>query len=82
MASAKHQPPFRAEHIGSLLRPDDLLEARAQIRDGKSPEQVNLEPIEKKAVDQIVKTQLECGLRAVTTGLFFPSSRTPRAKLI
>ena len=70
MATAKHQPPFRAEHIGSLLRPDDLLEARAQIRDGKTPEQVGLEPIEKKAVDQIVKTQLECGLQAVTTGPF------------
>lgn len=72
MASAKHQPPFRAEHIGSLLRPDDLLEARAAIRDGKTPEQANLESIEKKAVDQIVKTQLECGLQAVTCGTYRP----------
>lgn len=69
MASAKHQPPFRAEHIGSLLRPDDLLEARAGIRDGKTPEQVNLDSIEKRAVADIVKTQLDCGLRAVSCGM-------------
>jgi hypothetical protein len=69
MAAAKHQPPFRAEHIGSLLRPDSLLDARAKVRDGKSPEEANLGPIEKDAVAQIVKTQLDCGLRAVTCGM-------------
>lgn len=69
MTTAKHQPPFRAEHIGSLLRPDDLLEARAAIRDGKTPEEAGLGPIEKRAVADIVKTQLDCGLRAVTCGM-------------
>jgi methionine synthase II (cobalamin-independent) len=74
MAAAKHQPPFRAEHIGSLLRPDSLLEARAKVRDGKSAEEANLGPVEKDAVAQIVKTQLDCGLRAVTCGMSLPAS--------
>jgi methionine synthase II (cobalamin-independent) len=61
-------PPFRAEHIGSLLRPDDLLDVRAKIRDGASPESVNLESIEKRAVKDILNIQTECGFRAVSTG--------------
>jgi methionine synthase II (cobalamin-independent) len=61
-------PPFRAEHIGSLLRPDDLLDVRAKIRDGASPESVNLESIEKRAVKDILNVQTECGFRAVSTG--------------
>jgi methionine synthase II (cobalamin-independent) len=61
-------PPFRAEHIGSLLRPDNLLDARAKIRDGASPASVNLESIEKRAVKDILNVQAECGFRAVSTG--------------
>lgn len=61
-------PPFRAEHIGSLLRPEDLLDVRAKIRDGASPESVDLATIEKRAVGDIVKTQLDLGFRAVSCG--------------
>ena len=61
-------PPFRAEHIGSLLRPDDLLEVRAKIRDGEDPEAAGLPAIEKRAVHDIVQTQLDLGFRAVSCG--------------
>ena len=60
--------PFRAEHIGSLLRPDDLLDVRAKIRDGQDPSSAGLEAIEKRAVADIVKTQLDLGFRAVSCG--------------
>ena len=60
--------PFRAEHIGSLLRPDGLLEARAKIRNGADPASAGLEQIEKRAVADIVKTQLDLGFRAVSCG--------------
>ncbi len=36
-----NRPPFRAEHVGSLLRPKELLEARKQVEKGTlSPEQL------------------------------------------
>ncbi len=60
--------PFRAEHIGSLLRPDDLLEVRAKIRNGEDPSSAGLDAIEKRAVADIVKTQLDLGFRAVSCG--------------
>ncbi|CAJ2504753.1 Uu.00g121470.m01.CDS01 [Anthostomella pinea] len=64
-------PPFRAEHMGSLLRPDDLLEVRATIRDkGVSPSEAGLPAVEKKAVGDVIKMQQDLGLKAVTTGEF------------
>lgn len=63
--------PFRAEQMGSLLRPRDLLDARAAISEkGTSPEEVGLPAIEKKAVANVVKMQQELGLKAVTDGEF------------
>lgn len=82
MSSAKHQPPFRAEHIGSLLRPDNLLEARAAIRDGKTPEEAGLAAVEKEAVGNIVKTQLDCGLRAVTCGWLLVKDTSERTDML
>lgn len=64
-------PPFRAEHMGSLLRPQALLDAREVIREkGVSEEQAGLPAIEKKAVEDVVKLQRELGLKAVTSGEF------------
>ncbi|KAF2092809.1 5-methyltetrahydropteroyltriglutamate-homocysteine methyltransferase [Rhizodiscina lignyota] len=63
-------PPFRAEHMGSLLRPQNLLDVRAAIRDGKSPEEAGLAAVEKQAVGDVVKMQLDLGFRAVTSGEF------------
>ncbi|KAI1134590.1 UROD/MetE-like protein [Hypoxylon sp. FL0543] len=62
-------PPFRAEHLGSLLRPNELLEVRAAIRDkGLSAEEAGLPAIEKKAVGEVVKLQRDLGFKAVTSG--------------
>ena len=72
MASTHHQqPPFRAEHMGSLLRPQKLLDVRATIRDKNiSPEEAGLPAVEKEAVAQIVKTQRELGFKGVNSGEF------------
>lgn len=61
-------PPFRAEHMGSLLRPQPLLDAREAIRQGKTPEAANLPALEKDAVAEVVKLQLDAGFRAVGSG--------------
>lgn len=63
--------PFRAEQMGSLLRPDDLLEIRANIRDkGLTPEEAGLPAVEKRAVADVVKLQRDLGFKAVTSGEF------------
>ena len=55
--------------MGSLLRPDNLLEARAKIRDtGISEEAAGLPAIEKEAVADVVKMQRDLGLKAVSSG--------------
>ncbi|KAI2617866.1 UROD/MetE-like protein [Hypoxylon sp. NC1633] len=62
-------PPFRAEHLGSLLRPDELLNVRATIRDdGVSAEEAGLPAVERKAVGEVVKLQQDLGLQAITSG--------------
>ncbi|KAK3988965.1 hypothetical protein QBC44DRAFT_328509 [Cladorrhinum sp. PSN332] len=62
-------PPFRAEHMGSLLRPQELLDAREAIREkGLSEEAAGLPAIEEKAVGHVVKLQQDLGLKAVTSG--------------
>lgn len=57
--------------MGSLLRPENLLEVRTKIRDnGISEEAAGLPAIEKKAVSDVVKLQRDLGLKAVTSGEF------------
>lgn len=71
MASTKlhSAPPFRAEHMGSLLRPQKLLDVRAKIRDENiSPEKAGLGPVEKEAVGNVVKMQRDLGFKAVSSG--------------
>ena len=73
MAHKLHSaPPFRAEHMGSLLRPQKLLDIReGQIRDqGKSAEETNLAAVEKESVGEVVALQRELGYKAVTSGEF------------
>jgi 5-methyltetrahydropteroyltriglutamate--homocysteine methyltransferase len=68
--------PFRAEHVGSLLRPDDLLRARAaaegdQYKQATGPLQyAGLKEIEDRAVADAVRLQEEVGLQVVTDGEF------------
>src|SRR5436309_11657877 len=62
-------PPFRAEHIGSLLRPPALLAARRARAAGSIDDQT-LAAIENEAIREVVKLQEEAGLQLVTDGEF------------
>jgi 5-methyltetrahydropteroyltriglutamate--homocysteine methyltransferase len=61
------RPPFRADHVGSLLRPPELLRARADRRAG-SITAAELREIEDEAIARIVRMQEDIGLRGVTDG--------------
>jgi len=62
-------PPFRADHVGSLLRPARLHEARAKAQDGRiSP--AELRAIEDECIRGAVALQEGAGLSAVTDGEF------------
>lgn len=66
-ATSPRNPPFRAEHIGSLLRPEHLVQKRYDIAAGKAkPEE--LVPIEQEAIQKVVKLQQECGIKSITNG--------------
>jgi 5-methyltetrahydropteroyltriglutamate--homocysteine methyltransferase len=60
-------PPFRADHVGSLLRPPELLAARAEHATGRLPAD-RLRAVEDDAVRAAIALQEEVGLRAVTDG--------------
>ena len=66
---ARNAPPFRADHVGSFLRPTFLLDAREQFHagaiDGKK-----LRAVEDEAIRGIVKFQEDLGLRGITDGEF------------
>ncbi len=62
-------PPFRADHVGSLLRPPALLKARAQRAEG-SISAADLRSIEDDAVRDVVRMQAEVGLNSATDGEF------------
>ncbi|KAL2255607.1 hypothetical protein VTK26DRAFT_3022 [Humicola hyalothermophila] len=64
-------PPFRAEHMGSLLRPQRLLDVREAIREkGLTPEEAGLPAVEQEAIQQVVQLQRDLGFKAVTSGEF------------
>ncbi|KAL7622498.1 hypothetical protein AAE478_008005 [Parahypoxylon ruwenzoriense] len=65
-------PPFRADHIGSLLRPQSLLEARSSL---SSPSQMysldipqSVRDVEAQAIREVVEMQLEKDIRPITDG--------------
>ncbi|KAK4545228.1 hypothetical protein LTR36_003407 [Oleoguttula mirabilis] len=65
-------PPFRADQIGSLLRPKELLDARASL---SSPSQLydiatdeHIKQAEQKAIDWAVQKQLELSVRPICSG--------------
>lgn len=67
--SVDGKPFFRADHVGSLLRPENLLAARQRWSSGDlSPE--DLRGIEDAAIRDVVKLQEDVGLGAVTDGEF------------
>jgi 5-methyltetrahydropteroyltriglutamate--homocysteine methyltransferase len=62
-------PPFRADHVGSLLRPAEIKDARARRAEGKLSA-AELAAIEDAAVKRIIARQEEIGLKAATDGEF------------
>jgi len=67
--SVRTTPPFRADHVGSLLRPRALLQAREDAGRGAiSPD--DLRAVEDEAIRDAVRMQEEIGLRSVTDGEF------------
>ena len=67
--SPRTMPPFRADHVGSFLRPERLHEARKQRADGVISAG-QLRAVEDEAVREVVALQREAGLRSVTDGEF------------
>ncbi|MGY1695571.1 5-methyltetrahydropteroyltriglutamate--homocysteine S-methyltransferase [Geodermatophilus sp. SYSU D00814] len=62
-------PPFRADHVGSLLRPANLLEARSKHAAGDIDDE-ELRGIEDEAIRDVVRMQADVGLRTATDGEF------------
>src|ERR671911_309436 len=67
--SMRDTPPFRADHVGSLLRPQRLLDARAANANGRLDDE-ELHAVEDEAIREVVRMQEEVGLRTVTDGEF------------
>jgi len=65
--SRRTSPPFRADHVGSLLRPPQLLKARDNFAAG-AVDAAELRAIEDDAIREIVKMQEEVGLQSATDG--------------
>jgi 5-methyltetrahydropteroyltriglutamate--homocysteine methyltransferase len=65
--SLRTTPPYRADHVGSLLRPKSLLEARKEHEEGRLPAE-ELRAQEDEAIAEAVSRQREVGLRTVTDG--------------
>jgi methionine synthase II (cobalamin-independent) len=69
MSSTRTSPPFRADHVGSLLRPKRLHDARAEHAAGRIDD-ATLHGVEDEAIAEAVRRQEEVGLRSVTDGEF------------
>ena len=65
----RNLPPFRADHVGSLLRPAALKEAREQRAAGKI-DAAALKAVEDREIAAVIRRQEDIGLKAVTDGEF------------
>jgi 5-methyltetrahydropteroyltriglutamate--homocysteine methyltransferase len=68
-AGRRTSPPFRADHVGSLLRPPELLKAREEFAAGRLPAE-ELRTAEDAAIVDVVKMQRDVGLQSATDGEF------------
>lgn len=66
MADIK-ETPFRADHVGSLLRPQELLQARERRQTGELSA-AELRQIEDRCIRDVVKMQEDIGLQSITDG--------------
>ncbi len=67
--NARTAPPFRADHVGSLLRPAPLKEARTKRAKGEV-DAAALKAVEDREIEKIVRKQEEVGLQLATDGEF------------
>jgi 5-methyltetrahydropteroyltriglutamate--homocysteine methyltransferase len=67
--SERNTPPFRADHVGSLIRPDALLAARQRAEHNEMSKD-DLLRIQHEAIRDVVRIQQELGLKVVTDGEF------------
>ncbi len=67
--TARETPPFRADHVGSLLRPQNLLAARDDFAAGRMSKE-DLRAIEDEAIADVVRLQADAGLQTATDGEF------------
>jgi 5-methyltetrahydropteroyltriglutamate--homocysteine methyltransferase len=67
--TARTSPPYRADHVGSLLRPPELLQAREEHAAGRIDDEA-LRATEDAAIRDVVKMQQDVGLRTATDGEF------------
>ena len=65
----RSKPPFRADHVGSLLRPAPLKAAREKRAKGELAA-ADLKAMEDREIERAIKKQEEAGLQAVTDGEF------------
>ena len=63
----RNSPPFRADHVGSLLRPPMLKDARARHEAGEISDGY-LRTVEDAAIEHVIARQAEIGLRSATDG--------------
>ena len=67
--SRRTEPPFRADHVGSLLRPPELLRAREEFAQGRMSAD-ELRGVEDDAIREAVRMQEDVGLQLATDGEF------------
>jgi len=65
----RNKPPFRADHVGSLLRPASIHEARAKCAAGAITA-ADLKSVEDREIERVIRKQEEVGLQAITDGEF------------
>jgi 5-methyltetrahydropteroyltriglutamate--homocysteine methyltransferase len=65
----RSKPPFRADHVGSFLRPATLKEARAK-REANAIGAAELKAVEDREIENVIKKQEEVGLQLATDGEF------------
>ena len=61
--------PFKADHVGSFLRPTPLKEARKAYANG-TINKADLKSVEDKEIEKLVQKQIELGLKSITDGEF------------
>ncbi len=66
---SRDKPPFRADHVGSLLRPPELARARADFKAGRIDAEA-LRTTEDDAIRGVIELQRAAGLKSVTDGEF------------